>query len=252
MWKEYVKQSFISKVSIHHNAMHPSTSQERKMEKIAIIGAGGFGREVLDIIDACNQIKPIYKPLGFIVDPIYAKPGEIVNDLPILGGFDWLEQHAGDVFITCGVGPSHLRYQLIQRAKAINTRFINLIHPSVIKTRWISMGEGVIITAGCILTNQIMIGDHVHLNLDCTIGHNSVLQDFVTLAPGVHVSGNVQLETGCYIGTGANIIEKLVIGEWSIIGAGSTIINNVPPNTTVVGNPGKIIKERIPGWHLQS
>jgi sugar O-acyltransferase (sialic acid O-acetyltransferase NeuD family) len=220
------------------------------MKNIVIIGAGGFGREVLDIVDACNQTNKIYEPLGFIVDPIYGKPGEIVNDLPILGGFDWLEKHAEEVYITCGVGPSHLRYQLVQRAKEINCRYTNLIHPSVIMTRWITMGEGVIITAGCILTNQIHIGDHVHINLDCTIGHNSVLQDFVTLAPGVHVSGNVRLETGCYIGTGANIIEKISIGNWSIVGAGSTIIGNVSPNTTVVGNPGKMIKERKPGWHL--
>jgi sugar O-acyltransferase (sialic acid O-acetyltransferase NeuD family) len=220
------------------------------MKKIVIIGAGGFGREVLDVIDACNQADEIYEPLGFIVDPQYGTPGTLINNKPILGGFDWLEKHVDDVYVTCGVGPSHLRYQLIQRAIAVNCRFINLIHPSTIITRWVTMGQGVIITAGCILTNQIKIGSHVHLNLDCTIGHDVVLQDFVTLAPGVHVSGNVTLGLGCYVGTGANIIEKLQVGDWSIIGAGSAIVKSIPPNTTVVGIPGKIIKERQPGWHL--
>jgi sugar O-acyltransferase (sialic acid O-acetyltransferase NeuD family) len=220
------------------------------MKKIVIIGAGGFGREVLDIIDACNQVEEIYEPLGFIVDPQYSTPGTIINNKPILGGFDWLEKHADEIYVTCAVGPSHLRYQLIQRATELNCRFINLIHPSAIMTRWVTMGAGVIITAGCIMTNQIQIGNHVHVNLDCTVGHNAILQDFVTLAPGVHVSGNVTLGTGCYVGTGANIIEKLKIGDWSIIGAGSAIIGNILPNTTVVGIPGKVIKEREPGWHL--
>ena len=217
------------------------------MDKVVIIGAGGFGREVLDVIDACNQVRETYEPLGFIVDPQYGAPGTIINEKPILGGFDWLEAHARDVEVICAVGPSHLRYQLIQRARSINCRFFNLIHPSAILTRWVTLGEGVVITAGCILTNQIQIGSHVHVNLDCTIGHDAILQDFVTLSPGVHVSGNVTLGTGCYVGTGANLLEKLEVGNWSMIGAGSVVIGNVPADSTVVGVPGKVVKTREPG-----
>lgn len=221
------------------------------MKKIAIIGAGGFGREVLDVIDACNQVEKRYEPLGFIVDAQFGTPGTLINEKPILGGFDWLAANRNDVYITCAVGPSHLRYQLIQRAIKIKCRFINLIHPSALLTRWVSLGEGVVITAGCILTNQIQIGNHVHVNLDCTIGHDVVLDDFVTLSPGVHVSGNVTMGTGCYVGTGANILEKLRINDWSVVGAGSVVLGDIPANTTVVGIPGKVIKEREPGWHLK-
>jgi sugar O-acyltransferase (sialic acid O-acetyltransferase NeuD family) len=221
------------------------------MKQVVIIGAGGFGREVLDIIDACNLAQKTYEPLGFVVDPQFGKPGTFVNEKPILGGFDWLAEHVDDTYVVCAVGPSHQRYQLIERAKRLDCRFISLIHPSAILTRWVSMGEGVIITAGCILTNQIEIGNHVHINLDCTIGHNADLGDFVTLAPGVHVSGNVIMETGCYIGTGANIIEKLQIGEWSTVGAGSVVIRNIPANSTAVGIPAKVVKERETGWHLK-
>lgn len=221
------------------------------MKKVVIIGAGGMGREILDIIDACNKAKKTYEPLGFIVDPQFGAPGTIVNDKSILGGFDWLEKHSDKVYVTCGVGASHLRYQLIERAERLNCRFVNLMHPSAILTRQVSIGEGGVITAGCILTNQIQIGNHVIINLSCTIGHDAKLQNFVTLGQGVRVSGNVTLETGCYIGTGTNIVEKIRVGEWSIIGAGSTIIRNIPANTTVVGVPGKVIKERESGWYLK-
>jgi len=221
------------------------------MKKVAIIGAGGMGREVLDVIDACNQVKETYQPLGFIVDPQFGAAGTMINDKPILGGFDWLEKHFDDVYVICGVGASHLRHQLIQRAEALNCRFINLIHPSAILTRMVSLGEGVVITAGCILTNQIQIGNHVIINLSCTIGHDADLQNFVTLGQGVHISGNVTIGTGCYIGTGATILEKIQIGEWSIIGAGGTVTRNIPANTTVVGVPCRVVKEREPGWHLK-
>ncbi len=219
-------------------------------KKIVIIGAGGFGREVLDIFDALNQEKNQVEVLGFIVQRQYAKAGTIVNGKPILGDFDWLEAHYGQVEVSCSVGAPQHRIRLIRRAKEIGCKFINAVHPSAIMTRWITLGEGVVVTAGCILTNNILIGNHVHINLSCTIGHDVVIKDFVTLSPGVHISGNIVIGEGSYIGTGANSIEKLSIGDWSVIGAGSTIVRDVPPNTTVVGVPGKIIKTMDQGWQF--
>jgi sugar O-acyltransferase (sialic acid O-acetyltransferase NeuD family) len=219
--------------------------------KVVIIGAGGFGREVLDVFDACNHVKMKYDVLGFIVENEYYTPNSIVNDKPVLGDLTWLMAHKNEVFVVCAIGIPQHRRRIIQQVRKMGCRFCNIIHPTAILTRWVRMGEGVIITAGCILTNQIQIGCHVHINLDCTIGHSAVLEDFATLAPGVHVSGNVLVGTGCYIGTGTNIIEKKQLGEWSIIGAGSMIVEDVPANSTVVGVPGKVIKIREEGWHLR-
>jgi sugar O-acyltransferase (sialic acid O-acetyltransferase NeuD family) len=224
---------------------------KQKRVKVVIIGAGGFGREVLDVFDACNNDKKEYDVLGFVVEKDYYEPNSIINDKPILGDFSWLEEHRNEILVTCAVGPPQHRRRIIQQVTNLGCRFCNIIHPTAVLTRWIKMGEGVIITAGCILTNQIQIGSHVHINLDCTIGHNAVLEDFVTMAPGVHVSGNVCLGEGCYVGTGANIIDKKRLGKWSIVGAGSMIISDVPANSTVVGVPAKVIKMREDGWHMQ-
>jgi sugar O-acyltransferase (sialic acid O-acetyltransferase NeuD family) len=219
--------------------------------KVVIVGAGGFAREVLDVFDACNAAGQDYDVLGYIVEPQYGTPGTIVNDRPILGDFDWFDKYADQVQAVCAVGDPALRLRLVRQANKQGVRFCSVIHPTTVLTRWVTMGEDVVIAAGCILTNQIHIGNHVHVNLDCTIGHDAVLDDFVTLAPGVHVSGKVIVSAGCYVGTGANIIEKIHIGEWSIIGAGSTIVKDGPPNTTVVGVPGRVVKTREPGWHLK-
>jgi sugar O-acyltransferase (sialic acid O-acetyltransferase NeuD family) len=220
------------------------------MEDVVIIGAGGFGREILDVFEAVNQQEKRYNVLGFIVDPQYAPAEKIINGQPILGGFEWLETNK-KVLAICGLGAPEARQKMIKRAEIIGILFCTVIHPSAILTRWVKIGAGTVITAGCILTNQIIIGNHVHINLDCTLGHDVVVEDFVTLSPGVHVSGNVTLKEGSYIGTGANIIEKKTIGKWSVVGAGSTIVDDVPDNTTVVGVPGKIIKEREIDWQLK-
>jgi len=222
-----------------------------RIKEVAIIGAGGFAREVLDIFDAANQEKNRFEVLGFIVQKQYGEPGTLVNGKPILGDFDWLEAHRDQVEVVCAVGAPHHRLRLVRQAREIGSRFLNIIHPSVIMTRWVTLGEGVVIAAGSILTNNISIRDHVHINLDCTVGHDVVLKDFVTLSPGVHVSGNVMIEEGCSIGTGAAIIEKLKVGKWSIIGAGSTVARDVASNTTVVGVRADVIKTREDGWHLQ-
>jgi sugar O-acyltransferase (sialic acid O-acetyltransferase NeuD family) len=188
------------------------------IEQVVIIGAGGFGREVQDIFEACNDVTPQYDILGYLVDKQYGMPGTIINDLPVLGDIDWLEKHK-DVHVICAVGAPHLRQQLIQRVDAVGVSYCNIKHPNAAMTKRVLLGHGVVITAGCIMTNNIKIGSHVHINLDCTVGHDVVLEDFVTLSPGVHVSGNVTIKEGCYIGTGANIIEKVEIGEWSIVGS---------------------------------
>lgn len=220
-------------------------------QRVIIIGAGGFAREVLDVLEAANARTASYEILGFIVDPQYAEPGMEVNGKPILGGFEWLGQHVDDVSAICGVGSPDLRYQLVERARKLGVRFFSVIHPQAIFTRWVTVGEGTIVTAGCILTNRITLGNHVQVNLDCTVGHDTVAEDFVTLAPGVHVSGNVTLCEGCSVGTGANIIEKKNVGSWATIGAGTTVISDVPPNSTVVGVPGKVVRTKPSGWHRE-
>jgi len=218
-------------------------------KKVVIIGAGGHAREVLDLFDACNIGGQNYEVLGYIVESRFGSPGTVVNDKPILGDFSWFKGR-NEVSAICGVGKPELRKRLVGLAKQFGVRFINVIHPSAIMTPWITLGEGVVITAGCILTNQIHVGNHVHVNRNSTIGHNCVIEDFVMISPGVNISGNVLIREGCFIGTGANIIDKINLGQWSIIGAGSTIIREVPPNSTVVGVPGKVVNTREDGWHL--
>ena len=219
-------------------------------QDVAIIGAGAFAREVLDVFDAATADGGALAVCGFVVDAEYGTPGTDINGRPILGGFDWLEEHASTVRFICGVGAPQHRIKLVRRSMAAGARFVSIVHPSAILTRWVEIGEGVVITAGCILTNRIRLGNHVQLNLLTTVGHDARLGDFATTAPGVNLSGNVTLGEGAYIGTGANVIEKTSIGAWSIVGAGSTVIRDVPANSTSVGTPAKVIKERPEGWQL--
>ena len=222
----------------------------RLLQRVVIIGAGGFAREILDTIETINLVEERFDLLGYIVETRYGSPGTVVNDKPILGDFDWLGENRDTVKVICGVGKPEFRLRLVRIAAQMKCEFVSLIHPSVIMTRRMTVGIGSVVAAGSILSNQVQIGNHVHINPGTIVGHDVQLDDFVSIAPGARISGNIHIEEGCYVGTGANVIERLTLGRWSVIGAGSVIIRDVLPNSTTVGVPGRVVKQRPDGWQL--
>lgn len=106
------------------------------------------------------------------------------------------------------------------------------------------INKGIIVLPGTIITTNCKIGNHVSINLNCTIGHDTEIGDYTTIHPGCNISGNVKIGSGCEIGTNSCIIPGVVIGNNVVIGAGSVVIRNVPDNTTVVGNPAKVLPKK--------
>lgn len=208
------------------------------MQPIVVIGAGGFAREVADVIHAINAVNPTYTFLGYVDDDAQ-RWDTILNDFPILGGFAWAEAHS-EVMLVCGIGNPRTRKKVVERYTALGGSFATLIHPQAVTTRYIRYGAGTVVTAGAVLTNNIHIGTHVHINLTTTIGHDSVIGDYCTLNPGVHISGNVTLGEGCEIGTGAAIIQGRSIGAWTTVGAGAVVVRDLPANVTAVGVPARV------------
>lgn len=216
--------------------------------RIVIFGAGGFGREVLQIIRDINQIKPTWLFEGFLVEKGYESRG-MIQDCPVLEDMHWLVERP-DVQVVIAIGSSAARQRIALSIRAIcGNPFATLIHPRAWVGDHVVFGVGSVVCAGSLITTDVVVGEHVHVNIGSTIGHDAILKDYVTLNPGVNISGNVTVEEGAEIGTGSIVIPKSTVGEWSVIGAGATVTKPIPANATAVGSPAKVIKERQPGWH---
>lgn len=212
------------------------------MNKLYIIGAGGFGREVAWLVERINEKTPTWDLQGFI-DDNESIHGNVEDDYKVLGGCDYLVKQPEDIWCVCAVGSAKVRKQIIEKVSDYkNVHFATLVDPSVICSNRVIIGEGSIVCAGTILTVDITIGKHVIINLDCTVGHDVVLNDFITVYPSVNISGNVTVGAEAELGTGTQIIQGKCIKERSVIGASSCVVKKIIESGTYVGVPVKKIK----------
>lgn len=212
------------------------------MQKIAIFGVGGFGREVLEQIHDINMVEPTYEILGFFDDG--HPSGEFVHGYPTLGGVKELNEWKEPIGIVIAIGTPSIKMAILNNIKNSLVDYPTIIHPSVMigDRKYVKIGKGCIICSATIITTDIEIGDFVIINLACTVGHDTVIKDYASFMPTCNISGEVVIEEGVYCGTGVKIINQTSIGDNAIIGAGAVVAKPIPAKCTAVGVPAKPIK----------
>lgn len=205
-----------------------------------IVGAKGFAKEVLEILNQQNQLEGVM----FYDDVSTEMPSSIYGQFRVLKSTEEARQHFTiDPRFVLGIGGPKIRQLMANKMRTIGGKLVSSISPkAIIGGFQNSLGTGVNIMSGTVITNDVSIGEGVLINLNCTIGHDVTLDNYCELSPGVHISGNVRLSKHVTIGTGAVILPGVTIGKNSIIGAGSVVNKDVQDNVVVVGLPAKVIK----------
>jgi len=203
--------------------------------EVAIFGAGGHGKVILDILLESGK-----KVRGFL-DENPGKIGQKVAGLKILGSWDYLAKNK-NLAVALGIGNNHIREKIYLQLKELGIKIITAIHPAACVSRLAVIGEGVVMMPGAVVNASARLEEGVVINTGATVDHDCHLARFSHVWPGAHLAGAVKVGAFSYIGAGAAVIQNKTIGQNSIIGAGAVIINDIPAGVTAVGVPAKVIK----------
>lgn len=196
---------------------------------LILYGASGHGKVILDIFKA-NGLKP---------DAIW-------DDAPkgLFCGYTVSPPQLDDKkdkSVVISIGDNNTRKMIAGRIET-SCNFLTAVHPRAVLAESSSVGPGTVVMANAVINADSKIGKHVIINTGAVVEHDCLVADFVHISPNATLCGNVSVGEGTHIGAGVVVIPGINIGSWCKIGAGAVVIRDVPDGSTVVGNPGRIIK----------
>jgi sugar O-acyltransferase (sialic acid O-acetyltransferase NeuD family) len=205
------------------------------MRNLLIVGAGGFGREVLGYIEDDN---PLFNFKGFLdsrLNALEATPRKvgIVGDPLLYVPVD------GDVFMAA-LGDPKQRFKYTATLRDLHqVDFATVVHPRANVSRHANIKHG------CI------IAPNVGISVDTHIGEFSCVQEYTVIGHDAQIGAWCQINSHCTISGGARIgnfvtihpnsviTSRAVIEDGATVGAGSVVVGRVPAGITVLGNPAK-------------
>ena len=214
-------------------------------QRLVVIGGGGFGREVLELIADINAAtdSPTIEVVG-VLDDGTPDTGLLAQlGTSHLGDTDALRDMEADIGYLIGIGACTARQAIDEKCRSWGRTTPVLVHPTaVIGRRSVELGPGTIVCANSTITSNVKLGRHVHVNPNSSIGHDATVGDYVTLTPQVAVAGHVTIRDRVFVGTGARVLPEVVIGEGVLVGAGAVVTKDIAPDLTVAGVPARPIE----------
>ena len=208
--------------------------------KSIIIGAGTYGEVYLAYLQEAGV-----DIVGFLDDdPKFAN--QSVRGIPVLGPISKLETLRttdGIEAVYCPLGNNKLRVKFLTRAKELGYKTPNYIHPSVIVSPDVSIGEGVYILLGTTIMPHTVIKDYVMISMGVHLAHHCVLEEGVFLSTGCNFGASIHANRYAYCGISSTIMTGMhELGEDCLIGAGAVVIHDVPDGAVMAGVPAKLLK----------
>jgi|SRR3989339_361195 len=214
------------------------------MNKLIIVGAGGFGREVLQWALQSNDYGKKWEIAGFLDDNLNKLDGFNCS-YPILDKIINWQPKSNECFVMA-IGSPKIKEKITASLTEKGAVFENVIHSSVVLASTVQLGQGVVLCPGVVISDKAVIGNHVSVNINTCIGHDVSIGDYVTINSLCDMTGDVVIGKNVFVSSSVSVIPGCKIGEEAYLCAGSVVMNNVPKKTRVLGVPAKKFEIRIP------
>lgn len=201
------------------------------MNKIEIIGYSGHSYVCIEVAHS----------MGFTVEVYYDLLEKKSNPygLKYIGSENEIR---GTNNLFPSVGSNAIRRKIYNNIVHLpDNKIVNLIDTSAIVSTSTKLKTGILICPRAVINAQVSIAEGVICNTGSIIEHECIIGAFSHIAPGAVLAGNVSVGESTFIGANSTIKEGTIIGSNVIVGAGAVVLNDIPDNTTVVGNPAKKI-----------
>ena len=202
-----------------------------------IVGAGTYGQVYAE------YLQEDYNILGF-VDDNEVLHNTVIDGIKVLGNFEFLLNNvetSTNVFIP--IGNNSIRIKLLK--KVINKGFKtpNFIHKNTQIHHSVEIGKCVYILPGTHIMPLTRIKDFVLISMGVNIAHHTIIEQGCFFSQGSNIGASIHFKEKVFCGIASTVMTGVkTVGKGSLIGAGAVIIKDVPDNTTIVGNPGRVIK----------
>ncbi|MEU1971754.1 acetyltransferase [Microbacterium sp. NPDC019599] len=212
-------------------------------DEIIVVGAGGFGRETLDVVEAINSevTPPPWTVLGVVDDaPSHAYIERLTRRGYVhLGGVRELLTSGDPSVFALGIGSPAIKRRIGAEFKDAGWKAATLVHPAAVVGSAAQLSPGTIICGGVQVSTNTTLGEHVHLNPGAIIGHDVEVGANVSINPGAIISGEVRIGESALVGAGAVVLQGLTIGARAVVGAGSVVTRDVEVGAVVKGVPAR-------------
>ena len=185
--------------------------------RVAIVGAGGYGRVVLDVLLASGLGDRV---LGFYDDAHAALSGE-VRGVPILGDVGMLKSMLSvePVHVVVAITDNRTRLRVANSLRGLGARFLGVVHPGAYVSEASAVGDGSVVAAGAIVHPDAAVGSHSFLGPRSVVDRDAEVGAGAWISAGAIVGPGARLGARVVLGQNASVDRKAVVDDDAEIGA---------------------------------